>query len=82
MNHPANTEKKTLYCIAYERWSVKRKKWIAELDYTHANDAGEARLTFFQDLQSNKTIVNPKGLMVAPVLGYFVDDNHGEELSV
>jgi len=71
--------KKILYCIAYNLWS-QGNVWVPQKDYTHAVDVGEARWTFFQDLQSNRKRVIIVG--IAPVLGYFVDDNHGDKLSV
>ena len=76
--------KKLLYCVAYE-WRVRRagkwSSWKAEFDYVHADSAGEARMIFAKAEPYNPSkqihIAN-----AAPVVGYFVDDNHGDSLSV
>ena len=72
---------KTLYCIAYTFWSPKRQTWISQMEYTHAVDVEEARLTFFQSETSGvMRRVNLVG--IAPVIGYLVNDNHGDSLSL
>lgn len=72
---------KILYCIAFSYWSVKKQRWISDMNYTHAKDIEEARLTFFQSETAGvMRRVNMVG--IAPVIGYFVDDNKGQELSV
>lgn len=73
-------DKRLLYCIAYE-YRVKRGVWRPELDYLHANDANDARWWFFQS-ESPQVFRQVRVVSVAPVVGYFVNDNHGEDLSV
>ncbi len=73
-------EKRLLYAIAYE-YRVKRGKWVPDMDYLHANDAGDARWWFFQS-EPPETFRQVNVVGVAPVIGYFVNDNHGEDLSV
>jgi hypothetical protein len=72
---------KTFYCIAYTYWSDKRLRWISDMIYTHAENIEEARLTFYRSETSGvMRKINLVG--IAPVIGYFVDDTKGEELSV
>ncbi len=74
-------KKKPLYCIAYTWWSIKRKKWVAEKLYMHADSAGDARVMFMNsEAPETHRRINIVG--VAPVIGYFVHDNHGDKLSV
>lgn len=73
-------EKRLLYAVAYE-YKVKKKKWIPDIDYLHANDANDARWWFFQS-EPPETFRQVRVVGIAPVIGYFVDDNKGEQLSV
>jgi hypothetical protein len=59
---------RTLYCIAVSKWNGKF--WEpAGFEYTHADDALQARLNFFQGNDPFKV----QATMVAPVVGYFVN---------
>lgn len=72
---------KTLYCIAYTFWSIKRQQWISQMEYTHAFSIEEARLAFYQS-ETEKTFRRVNLVGIAPVVGYLVNDNHGDDLSL
>ncbi len=72
-------EKRLLYAIAYE-YRVKRGVWKPDIDYLHAVDDKDAHFAFFQS-ESPQVMRQVKVVGVAPVIGYFVDDKHGEQLS-
>lgn len=75
--------KQQLYAIAYE-YRIGRgrtRKWIPEIDYLHADDGADARLKFFQS-EPLEIMREVRMVGVAPVIGYFVDDNKGDKLSV
>ena len=65
--------KKPLYAVAIERWNGRA--WIAEMHHTHANSDTEARAQC-SHLGGRYRIVS-----AAPVVGWFVEDAHGEKLS-
>jgi hypothetical protein len=71
---------KTLYCICYE-YKKSPGIWDCDKLYLHADDAGDARLQFFRS-DSPETMREIRIVGIAPVIGYFVDDNKGNELSV
>lgn len=76
-----------LYCIAYEyrvnlvsrRDHATIHNWKADFLYLHATSDSDARGQFFS---SQSPHLHMRIVGVAPVLGYFVDDEHGENLSV
>lgn len=71
--------KKPLWCICYEekvRGVLKGHKV-----YVHADTEGEARLQYFYS-EPPKKLRQRNIVGVARVIGFFVDDNHGESLSV
>ena len=87
MSAAVDTEKKydtkdgkRLYAIAYE-YRVRRGKWVPEIDYLHATDDGDARLQFFQS-ESPAIMRETRIVGIAPVIGHYVHDNHGEAVSV
>ncbi len=73
---------KTLYAIAY-MYSPRPGAWKGDFLYVHAEDAGEARLIYLRSHDPemlklrNVTITG-----VAPVIGYFANDDNGTSLSV
>jgi hypothetical protein len=81
---PLPKPKKPLYCIAFTyRMPIPgttKKKWVSDKLYVHADDAGEARLIFFRsENPRTQREINITG--IAPAIGMFVEDNHGEVLS-
>ncbi len=70
---------KKLYAIAYE-YRVARGKWLPEIDYLHAVDDGDARLQFFLS-ETPEVMRETRVVGIAPVIGYFVNDNHGDDIS-
>ena len=68
-----------MYAIACEHFDANERLTSAEIIYVHATDAGHARQQFIK-IHSNQR--KHRMVAVAPVIGYFVDDNHGEKLSV
>lgn len=71
----------TLYCRAFTFLDVRTGKWIGEREYTHAASIEDARLTFWRS-ENEKTMRRINVVGVAPVIGYFVNDTKGDELSV
>lgn len=71
---------KFLFAIAYE-YRIKPGVWGADFVYLHAADAADARLQFFASeptsLHKHMRVVG-----IAPVVGYQVNDNHGDDLTV
>lgn len=72
--------KKPLYAIAYE-YRVRPGVWRPEIEYMHAEDNSDARLQFFRS-EPNSNHRHMRIVGIAPVLGYFVNDNKGDALSV
>ncbi len=74
-----------LYAIAYEYRASKRKGasitnvWLPEFQYLHATSVGDARVQF---LGSQSPHLHMRIVGIAPVLGFLVDDSHGDELTV
>ena len=66
-----------LYCIAYE-YRATLHVWRADFMYLHAVSDGDARIQF---LGSQSPHLHMRIVGIAPVLGYLVDDAHGEELT-
>ena len=65
--------KKPLYAVAAEVFV--RGQWVADIVHCHADDAGEARLIYCAQEQRTKRIV-----AIGTVVGYHVEDEHGEVL--
>ncbi len=85
MNQPTPEKpKKQLYCIAFTfRQPIPgstKKRWVSDKLYVHADDAGEARLIFFRS-ENPRTMREINITGIAPAIGMFVEDNHGEKLS-
>ena len=70
---------KQLYAIAAEI-PIKRKgkivSWTAEITHVHAFDAANARWVYLQDVHHR----NHRIVAIGPVVGYHVEDEHGEVL--
>ena len=68
-----NPKKGILYCVAY--LVLKRKQWEARFEYTHGHDADAVRNEFCRALPPGFFIGrNVSITAIAPVVGYFVDD--------
>jgi len=78
-NRIRTTTDRLLYCICYE-YRLRPGVWDCDKLYLHADDAGDARLQFFRS-DAPETMRQIRIVAVAPVVGFFVDDNKGEELS-
>lgn len=70
-----NSEGKMLYAIYAERRS-RRGNVDPQILHVHAKNEGEARWIFSQDSDYRKYII----IAVAPAVGFFVEDNHGDIL--
>lgn len=66
-----------LYAIAYE-YKRGLNTWVPEFMYMHATSDGDARVQFFS---SQSPHLHMRIVGIAPVLGFLVDDKHGEELT-
>jgi hypothetical protein len=68
-----------LYAIAAEI-PVKRKgkvvSWAAEITHVHADDVVHARYIYMQDAHHHSHRI----VAVGPVVGYHVEDEHGDFL--
>ena len=71
-------EKRILYAVACEQL-VDGQTVIPQMVYLHAVDGAHARWQFTQDPIHRKHF---RIVAIAPVIGYNVLDNHGDELSV
>jgi hypothetical protein len=72
---------KQLYAIAY-MYLVRPGEWKGDFLYVHAVDADDARLQYYRSndpdmLQRRRVQITG----VAPVIGYFADDEHGDNCS-
>lgn len=74
----STNEGQTLFAIASELF-VKGRLDRAEIIYVHATDSVHARNQYCVMHPNRRT---HRIVAVAPVIGYFVHDAHGEELSV
>lgn len=75
---------KTLYCVAYEKYV--RGEWVAGLEYMHANNANGAIIQLGGSI-GKRGVGRLLGkhiriVGIAPVIGAFAKDNHGEKLIV
>ncbi len=72
-------DKRPLFCVALQIWDRSLTRCKLDFEYLHADDRHHARVQF--------TVANPdrrhvRIVEVAQVLGYVVEDEHGEQLSV
>lgn len=71
---------KPLFAVAAERPVLKGRRVVGyEPDgiiHCHAEDAAEARFVFFQDPAYRRHRI----VAIGPVVGYHVEDEHGEVL--
>jgi hypothetical protein len=78
---PMGEGKPILFAVAVERLMRVRGNagvtWKAEMIYLHATDSANARIRFTATHDRSYRIV-----ALGPVIGYFVNDNHGDDLSV
>ena len=65
-----------LFAIASER--LINNSWVPEIIHTHAIDAANAKYIFLQDPAHRKH----KIVAIGVVIGYHVEDEHGEVLRV
>jgi hypothetical protein len=78
---------KTLYAIMYEKRVVyyrgreRRRKWVPGSEYLHAKDLEDARLQYFNS-EAPKVMQEVRIVGIAPVIGYHVNDNHGDDITV
>jgi hypothetical protein len=74
-----NPEKPILYAIASEK-EVRNgdgtSNWYAEIVHVHALDQANARFIFLQDPEHRTRRI----VAIGPVIGYHVDDEHGDKL--
>lgn len=69
-----------LYCVAY--LVLSHGKWEARLEYTHAHDAAAVRNAFCRALPRGFHVGNNVSITgIAPVVGYFIDDEKKMVLS-
>lgn len=68
-----------LFCVAWEY--TRGGRTSTGFEYMHADSAGEARAIFLGGLkfrEARRTLV----VGVAPVIGFFSQDDHGDRLTV
>lgn len=82
LNHRLITKsqnERILFCIAWE--FTKHGRTSTGFEYTHADSAGEARAIFLGGLKyqdARRTLI----VGIAPVIGFFSKDEHGDRLTV
>jgi hypothetical protein len=68
-----------LFAVAVEI-PIKRNgkviSWVPEITHVHANDSLQARAIYMQDSHHH----NHRIVAIGPVIGYHVEDEHGEQL--
>ena len=69
-------ESRKLYAIAAEK-RVSKNTWVPEIVHVHADDSANAKFIFLQNPDHRK---NYRIVAVGPVIGYHVEDEHGERL--
>ncbi len=67
-----------LFAVAFNGYLQKEKRWIADIDYLHAENANHARLQWLFAHQGQRFEIIAVGLVV----GYYALDDNGDELSV
>jgi hypothetical protein len=81
MNQKQPNKNGPLYCIAY--LVLKNKTWEARMEYTHGPDAVAVRNTFCRSLPRGFYLGRNVSITgIAPVVGYFVEDEKKMILSV
>lgn len=71
--------KKGLYAVAVERWAPRLNAWRPEeIVYVHGVDVANARFEYLRTNPDKGTRI----VALGPVIGYHVEDSHGEILSV
>lgn len=80
---PPPPKKDPLFAIAMNV-SIRGGPWKPRIEYLHAKDAGDARVQYLQSecmaMKAGTFRVDIVG--VSHVIGYFVNDNKGDILSV
>lgn len=80
LEHQLSTDEgvQRLYSVAIEIWNPRRRVWEAKMDTCHAWNAENARHKIMASYPGRHIRVAIAGL----TLGFFVNDNHGEDLEV
>jgi hypothetical protein len=72
----ASKDGRPLYAIAFN--IKKNGRWCPHpVEYVHAQDQATARNIAIRSFPNNQIDI----IAVAPAIGFFVEDNHGEKLS-
>lgn len=71
---PFRGEKRVLYAVAVELWNGKQ--WDADIHYVHAHTDKEAKRIFLNTQPGIGRFV-----AVAPAVGFYARDEHGDHLS-
>jgi hypothetical protein len=67
-----------LYSVALEIWNPRKREWEAKIDTCHAWNAQDAKMKIMASYPNRYIRVAIAGV----TLGFFVNDNHGEDLEV
>lgn len=70
---------KPLFAIALER--VIGMKWVASIEYLHADNVAHARILFTAGNTQPLLNRTMKIVAIGPAIGFFVEDNKGMILS-
>ena len=79
LHNRSSEPKKPLYCIAYEE--REGTTWKGHKLYVHADSVEDARLQYLYS-EPPKRLRQRNVVGVARIIGYFVNDSKGENLSV
>ena len=72
-------KKKPLFAVAVEK--VVGMKWVASIEYLHADNVAHARILFTAGNTQPLMNRSMKIVAIGPAIGYFVEDNKGMILS-
>jgi hypothetical protein len=79
--HHAQKSGKLLYSICYLHGAPIVGQRKMEYLYCHAEDAGDARVQFLYS-PACKGLSHVSIVAIGPVIGYHVEDDHGDRLTV
>lgn len=66
---------KLLYCVCFHRWDKRKRTWVPETEYMHAENSAHARGQF---RMANPNLRTHKIVAVAPVVGMFADNEEAQ----
>jgi hypothetical protein len=77
-----STETRPFWCVAWEEWNRRAKRWELAFNYSHADTMAEARMTFCRARCDpyGRVIVPYNIIGIAQVIGVKALDDNGTKL--